>query len=86
MADKFSRLTAGLESPAENLTSVTPDDTSDLPMVCRALNVGTSGFVQITTVSGAVGRIYVTAGVAFPVRASRVWSTGTTAMEIVALW
>jgi len=41
--------------------------------------------VQVTTSGGSVASVYIAAGTAFPVRATRVWATGTTASGITAL-
>lgn len=86
MSDPFADHMSGLESPASNLSAVTPDDATDLPQACRALNVAVSGTVAITTVAGTTATVYVAAGIAFPVRASRIWATGTSAANIVAMW
>lgn len=85
MSDRFENHMPGLESPAAFLMAVTPDDANDLPVTARALNVAQSGLVQITTVGGSVASVYIAAGTAFPVRAARVWATGTTATGITAL-
>ena len=85
MTDAFTQYSAGLESPASRLAPVTPSDTGDLARASRALNVGQSGFVRVTTVDGDTATVYVAAGVAFPVRAARVWATGTTATSIVVM-
>ena len=86
MSDLFRGLQSGLTSPASYINVVAPSDTADLPTTSRALNVATSGLVQITTVGGSTGTIYVAAGGVFPVRVSRVWATGTDATGIVALY
>lgn len=85
MVDAFSQYRIGLESPAVRLLSVVPSDTADIPEASRAINVATSGTVRITTVGGTTATVFVAAGIAFPVRATRIWSTGTTAANIVAL-
>jgi hypothetical protein len=85
MTDRFEHHTPGLESPAAFLLAVTPDDATDLPVASRALNVAQSGLVQVTTSGGSVASVYIAAGTAFPVRAIRVWATGTTATGITAL-
>lgn len=85
MTDRFDDFTSGLESPASHLSAVTPNDAADLAMTSRALNVAQSGLVQITTTGGTTEVVYIVAGSAFPVRATRVWATGTTASGIVAL-
>jgi hypothetical protein len=86
MTDAFNSYTPGLESPASHLEAVTPSDTVDLPNVSRALNVATAGQLRLTTVGGTTQSVYVAAGMAFPVRARRVWQTGTTATGIVAMF
>ena len=85
MADAYSSLNSGLESPAIRLYDVTPSDTTDLAEASRAINVGTSGTLRVTTVGGTTATVFVAAGIPFPVRATRVWSNGTSATNIVAL-
>lgn len=85
MSDYFENHQPGLESPPSGLTVITPDDATDLPWATRALNVTTSGLVYVTTVNGDSGDIYVAAGSVFPIRATRVWDTGTTATGIRGL-
>lgn len=85
MSDVFANLATGLESPATYIQSVTPNDSTDLPRAGRALNVAATGSVRLTTVDGTTDTVYVAAGVAFPVRARRIWATGTTATGIVVL-
>ena len=85
MSDPFDNHTPGLESPASRVLEITPSDAADLPMASRAINVAQSGLVQVTTVSGSTGSVYIAAGVAFPVRATRIWATGTTASGITIL-
>jgi hypothetical protein len=86
MSDMFGTMKSGLESPATHLMAVTPDDTADLPVASRGLNVGTSGAVRVTTVGGTTETVYVAAGSAFPLRVTRVWQTGTNAANIVAMY
>lgn len=85
MADKFSSYTESLESPPSELIVVTPDDGQDLAFASRGINVAQSGTVRITSVTGSTATITVAAGIVFPVRATRIWATGTTATGIVAL-
>ncbi len=85
MSDSFSSHQTGLESPAVNLAAVTPNDGADLAWTTRAIAVSNTGTVRLTTVSGDEGQVFVAAGVPFPIRARRIWSTGTTATGIVAL-
>lgn len=85
MTDIFKKHMNGLESPASRVYAVQPDDTTDLDVVSRALNVSEAGLVQVTTISGTTAQIFVAAGIPFPIRVSRVWATGTTATGIVSL-
>jgi hypothetical protein len=85
MNDAFKDFQGGLQSPATHLHAVTPSDTEDLSAASRAINVSAAGEVRITTVGGTTETVYIAAGIAFPVRARRVWLTGTTATGIVSL-
>ena len=85
MSDRFENTSAGLESPATHIEPITPDDANDLNETTRALHVAGSGFVRITTVSGSQGTVFMPAGAIFPIRARRVWATGTDATGIVGL-
>lgn len=85
MPDPFSNYTPGLESPATVLEPVTPNDTADLTAPSRALNVQQSGAVRVSTTGGSTATLFVGAGICFPVRATRVWATGTTALGITAM-
>ncbi len=73
-------------SPPAFLEEITPNDSIDLGSESRAINVAASGLVQVTTVGGSVGSVFVVAGVLFPLRIRRVWATGTTATGIRALY
>lgn len=73
--------------PAHNAVAVTPNDGADLTDTTRALYVGGAGDVKVDMLgSGTVTLVGVTAGTVLPIRADRVYSTGTTATSIVALW
>lgn len=85
MSDPFKNYTPGLESPATLLEAITPNDDVDIAMPSRALNVQQSGTLRVTTTDGDTATLFVAAGICFPVRAARVWATGTTALGITAL-
>ena len=73
------------DSCAVNCIAITPAD-SDLVQPVRAIYVGGSGNLKISdTGGGAVTFSNVPAGVILPVMARRIWSTGTTASNIVGL-
>ena len=67
--------------------AVTPHDTNDLSVPCDALWVGGTGAVKIDTAGGDTVTISaVPAGATVPIRCTRVYSTGTTATAIVAMY
>ncbi len=86
MKDNFDGFAGGLESPATHLLAAAPSDGTDLAHASRAINVAGAGAVRVTTVGGTTGTVYVAAGIPFPVRATRIWATGTTATGIVVLY
>lgn len=66
--------------------SVTPSDSSDLAVSADALFVGGAGDVQVDTVNGDnVTFTGLSAGQVLPVKVARVYSTNTTATEIIGL-
>lgn len=76
-----------MTEPARGAASVTPNDSNDLAVKpARALYIGTSGNVVLTTVDGdSVTFANVPVGI-LPVSCNRVQLTGTTAGNIVALY
>lgn len=86
MADKFQTYAEGLNSPPSHLAAITPSDTADLPDASRGLNVAGSGTVRLTTVGGDTATVYIAAGIVFPVRATRIWASQTTATGIVVMF
>lgn len=86
MEDLFDKFSPSLESPAEHLLEVIPSDTQDIPFASRALNVAESGTIRVTTLSGQIATVAVSAGVPFPLRCKRIWATGTTATGIVSMY
>ena len=85
VTDNFDEFTISPTSPTTMLEVVTPNDAADLNVMTRALNVATSGTVQVTTADGQTGSVYIAAGILFPIRVQRVWATGTTAAGIRGL-
>ena len=86
MIDRFKTHYTNLSSPAEDGLAVTPSDDNDLETATRGINVAASGAVKLTTVNGTDLVVYIAAGTVFPIRAQRIWSTGTAATGIVALF
>lgn len=87
MSDKFSNYHSGLESPAERAFAITGNDSTDLTVYPRAIYVGGAGNVKVTTLGGdTVTFNGALAGTILPVRAVRVFSTGTTATNLIGLY
>ncbi len=85
MADNFKNRESSLESPARRAEAVTPSDIADLPNFSRALYVGGSGDIQVTTVGGDTVTLTAASGF-LPLCVARVHASGTSATAIVALW
>jgi hypothetical protein len=86
MTDHFKTHATGMSDPIENAATVTPDDANDLADTTRALFVGTGGNLRVTLVSGDIVT-FPNAGAGWhPLRVNRIWSTGTTATDIVGCY
>ena len=74
-----------LSAPASGGAAITPHDTNEI-IPTRALYIGVSGHVKVTTVEGIdLTFSNVPVGI-LPVRCKKVFSTGTTATNIVSMW
>jgi hypothetical protein len=86
VADDFSGNQRSPQGPYTKAVAVTPNDSTDLADVASALYIGGAGAVKVTTAGGTdVTLSGALVGTILPVRVTRVWSTGTTATNIVAL-
>ena len=87
MADTFNGHSVGLTAPGEHAFAITPNNSADLDIATRAIYVGGNGNLKITTVGGdTVTLTGVVAGMIYPLRAVRVWSTGTTATSLIGVY
>ena len=87
MADTFVEYITGLTAPAEGGAAVTPNDSVDLTTSSRGIFVGNAGDLKVDMVNGdTVTFTNLGAGVIHPIRAARVYSTGTTATSIVNVY
>lgn len=87
--DDFASAPQARNHPYTAAAAVTPNDSTDLTNVSRALWVGTGGALNLAVImqNGATVTFNnVASGTLLPVRVSRVKSTGTTVSNIVALW
>lgn len=86
MADFFANHHPGLTSPAATAQTIAPNDNTDLPTATRALYVGTTGDLHLRLTSGDdVVLANAVAGMIYPLRVVRVFSSGTTAGALVGL-
>lgn len=86
MADKFNGVAVTTTSPATSGFVINPNDAADQPDVCRAIYVGGDGDIKVDMLDGQTLTFFgVLAGTLFPIRARRVYATGTTATSLVAL-
>jgi len=86
MADLFDDRSSGLESPGTSAADVVPNDATDLPVCSRALYVGAAGDIRLTTVNNSTVTLRNLPAGILPMRVRRVFATGTTATDIVAVW
>lgn len=86
-SDSFAQFSDSVIAPACAPFPVAPSDSTPLPVVPKALYVGTAGDVVLRGVNGTSDVTFrnVAAGQVIDVRAGFVRATGTTAADIVAL-
>jgi hypothetical protein len=74
-----------LDAPSSYAAAIVPSDASNLPTPALSIYVGVSGNLHVLTEGGSeVTFLNVPVGI-FHVRARRVYATGTTATELIAL-
>lgn len=75
------------ESPARSGVGITPNDNADLASITRAIWVGTGGNLRVKLLDDAapVTLVGVPSGSILPLMAVRVYSTSTTATDLVGL-
>ena len=81
----FSGRERRASDPATHLQDITPSDTADLPWATNDLTCLVEGHARVTTTGGTTSTVNLVPGVAMPVAATRVLSTGTTATGIVEM-
>jgi hypothetical protein len=85
--DKFADYPTSLTAPARDGLQVTPDDVTDLPVLPRAIYVGSGGDLSVRMAGGqSIAFQNIPAGSFLPIRAQRVNLTGTTATGLLAIW
>ena len=83
----YRKYGSGNEAPAREAVSATVSDTADLDVTSRPLYIGVSGDVKVNMIGQTTGVTFKAVPVGIlPVMVDRVYLTGTTATDIVALW
>lgn len=77
-----------LKLQATEAVAVTPSDGSDLATIHALIYVGVGGDVKADVSGSGTGIVFknCTAGTILPVKVDRVYATGTTATDLVALY
>lgn len=65
---------------------VLKSDGTNLSVTPRAFIAAVGGTIKITDRSGTAFTLTVLAGVVYPIRPTRIWSTGTSATGIIGLY
>ena len=77
----------GIGQPAGNLLAITPSDAAELEYLVRGIYVGGAGDLTVMTLGGTIGVfVGVTAGSIIPVLAIKVYSTGTSASNLLGMF
>lgn len=85
--DTFSTVLDSLIAPARNCFAITPSDSVALPIIPKAIYVGTGGNVVLRSLDGSndVTFLNVANGTILDVRAAFVRAGGTTAANLIGL-
>ncbi|MCU0947418.1 MAG: hypothetical protein MUF47_04105 [Porphyrobacter sp.] len=85
--DPFELHSDSLMAPAKAAFAITPDDSADLPMVAKAIYVGTGGDLVLCAVDSDADATFANLpdGTILPVRVRAIRATGSTAANIVGL-
>jgi len=85
--DLYAQFVDNANYPSRSPTPVSPHDTNELPVIPKALYVGTGGTLVLRGVGATADVTFknVANGQVLDVRAQFVRATGTTAADIVAL-
>lgn len=84
--DNFDSFKPGFNAPAGDGFAITPHNTNELTRVPRALYIGVSGTVVLTTPAGNdLTFVNLPSGSILSVRCTKVKATGTTATNLIGL-
>lgn len=75
------------EHPARGAFEITPSDTVNLPRITRGIYVGGAGNIHVLMENGSDATFNsVSAGAVYPLCVVKVYSTGTTATNMVGMY
>lgn len=88
MTDPFESFSDGLNAPGEYSFAIAASDTNDLATIPRAIYVGSGGDIKMQLVHDAAPVVWssVPTGSLLSVRPRRIYATGTSASNLVALY
>jgi hypothetical protein len=87
MSTSLKNGTGLINAPALDGVAISPSDTVDLANASRGIYCGTAGDLTVTLYGGEkLVFVGLVGGVIHPISASRIWNTGTTAGNIVAVF
>ena len=79
--------TSSNAAPAEGAATITPSDSTNFTVICRAVYVGSAGNINGVLRDGSVVTfLNVPSGSILPVGFSRINATNTTATNLLALY
>jgi hypothetical protein len=86
--DKFVNFQPGLQTPVRNSFVISPNDTTELPFVTRAIYVGSTGDItaRLADDTASVTFKAVPVGTMLPIRARQIYVTGTGAALLVGFY
>ena len=76
----------GWDSPGRGAAAVTPNDGADLTRYARRLYIGGTGDVKVDMIDGSTVTFASVPAGELNISSKRVYSTGTTATNIVAIF
>jgi hypothetical protein len=87
--DRSGQFGIGRTSPAEGVFLITPSNSEELAIVTRGISFAAAGALKIITPNDETVVIpadALAAGIIHPIRAKKVFATGTTATGIVGYY
>lgn len=90
MSDPFFKTPSSVNAPAAHSVAIVTNDAADQAITYKAIYVGNTGDVKVElagdTVGNAVTFKNVPNGAFLPIRARKIYTTGTTATNMVGLY